>query len=178
MNNERKSKNIVIGLLCAIILFMGIGFAALYSEIKIEGSTTISNTWNVQITNIEVVSTSGNANAGAQSFTGTTANFNATLMEPGDSITYKVTVKNKGSIDAVLAVIADNTVRNEADSIEYTLSSENPKVDDKLASDEVHTFVVVASYKETAVGENAPTESTKTKDFSLQLKYEQDLTSN
>ena len=64
MNSERNHKNIVIALLCAIIALMGIGFATLRSEIKIEGGAALSNTWNVQITNIEVSNKSENANAG------------------------------------------------------------------------------------------------------------------
>lgn len=176
MNSERKGRNIVIGLLCAIIVLMGVGFAALFSELEIKGSTSLSNTWNVQITDIEVESTTGKANAGTPTPTGTTANFNATLEEPGDSVTYKVTVTNGGSINAVLTTVSNGFTNLETDAIEYTLSEVNPKKNDKLASGDVHTFYVTAAYKENATGENAPTEEEKTKAFSLQLKYEQDLT--
>ena len=178
MNSERRGKNIVIGLLCAIIVFMGVGFAAIYSELNITGNTTITNTWNVQITNIEVVSAVGKASAGNPTYTATAANFNAALEEPGDSVTYNVTVSNKGSIDAILAEISSGFENKDSDAIEYTLSSLNPAVNAKLASDSTHTFVVTATYKENAIGENAPTEEEKNKAFSLQLKYEQDLTSN
>lgn len=53
MESERKSKGIIIGVLCAVIVFMSIGFAALSSQLTIRGNATISDTWNVQITNIE-----------------------------------------------------------------------------------------------------------------------------
>lgn len=177
MNNERKSKNIVIGLLCAIIVLMGIGFATIFSELKIEGGASLSNTWNVQITNIEVESTTGKANGGSPYPTGTTANFNATLEEPGDSVTYKVTVTNGGSINAVLTAVTEGFTNQETDAIEYTLAESNPDEEAKLTSGDTHTFLVTATYKSTAVGENAPTEEEKTKSFNLQLKYEQDLTS-
>lgn len=176
MNSERKSKNLVIGLLCAIIGLMGIGFAALYSTLNISGSASLSNTWNVQITNIEVLDASTNAIAGEPTFNATTANFAATLGEPGASVSYKITVTNSGSIDAVLAAVESGFENLDTDAIEYTLASENPALNSKLASGATHTFVVTAKYRDNAIGENAPTEAEKTKQFSLQLTYNQDLT--
>lgn len=176
MNHERKNKNIIIGLLFTIITFMGIGFATLYSELQIEGGTSLSNTWNVQITNIEVLNSSDNANAGNPTFNATAANFNASLSAPGDYVSYKITVTNLGSIDAVLTSIEEGFESLETDSIVYTLAEENPDLNSPLISGSTHTFVVTATYKEEAVGENAPTEEEQTKDFSLQLTYNQDLT--
>jgi len=176
MNSERKSKNLIIGLLCAIIGLMGIGFAALYSTLNISGSASLSNTWNVQITNIEVLEASENAIAGDPTFTATTANFNATLGEPGASVSYKITVTNSGSIDAVLSVVESGFENLDTDAIEYVLASENPAINSKLTSGSTHTFVVTAKYRAEATGVNAPTEAEKTKQFSLQLKYDQDLT--
>ena len=174
---KRKNKNIIIGALCGIILFMGIGFATLRSELQISGGVSLSNTWNVQITNIEVLSVSDNADAGNPTFNATSANFNATLSAPGDSVSYKITVTNSGSIDAVLSSIDEGFETLETDAIIYTLSQENPALNSKLASGETHAFVLTASYNTAATGENAPTEAEKTKDFSLQLTYNQDLSS-
>lgn len=178
MNTERKTRNIVIGLLCAILLFMGIGFATLRSDLEITGNASISNTWNVQITDIQVQNTTGKAVAGTPTFNATSANFEAMLAEPGDSVTYNVTVTNGGSINAVLTSVSEEFANLDTDSIVYTLAESNPKATDKLAAGETHNFIVTATYKESAVGENAPTEAEKTKAFSLQLVYNQDLTSN
>ena len=142
MNSERKGRNLVIGLLCAIIIFMGVGFATLYSNLEIAGSVTLSNTWNVQITDISIESTTDTADAGTPTFNSTTANFNATLEQPGDSVTYKVTVTNSGSIDAVLTSVNEGFANQDTDSIEYVLSSDNPVATDKLASGDTHTFIV------------------------------------
>ena len=176
MNSERRHKNIVIVLLCTIIALMGIGFATLRSEIKIEGGAALSNTWNVQITNIEVLNKSENANAGEPTFNATAANFSATLSTPGDFVTYKITVTNSGSIDATLTSVEEGFESLDTEAISYTLAPENPSLNAKLASGSTLTFVVTATYKANAVGENAPTESEKSKDFSLQLTYNQDLT--
>lgn len=176
MNIERKSKNIIIGLLCAIIVMMGIGFSSLRSELEISGGASLSNTWNVRITNIEVLNASANANAGDPTFNATSANFSASLSQPGDSVSYKITVTNSGSIAAVLSEIDSAFESNVNDPIVYTLAAENPGLNSKLASGSTHTFVITASYNTAATGENAPTEDQKTKDFSLQLTYNQDLT--
>ena len=177
MNGERKSRNLIIGLLFAIIVFMGVGFATLYSDLQITGSATLSNTWNVQITDISVENKTETANAGTPTANSTTADFAAVLEKPGDYVTYKVTVTNAGSIDAVLTSVSEGFANQDTDSIEYVLSSDNPKATAKLTSGSTHTFIVTATYKSSATGENAPTEEEKTKQFSLQLTYNQDLTS-
>ncbi len=176
MNSERKGKNIIIGLLCATIVFMGIGFAALSSVLTINGTANIASTWNVKITNISVKETTGKAEAGTPTFNATSANFTTTLNEPGDSVSYEVTVTNGGTIDAVLASINEGFTNSDDDAIEYTLKEENPKANDKLLSGATHKFIVTATYKATATGDKAPTDDKLTKDFSLQLTYNQDPT--
>lgn len=178
MNNERKGKNIVIGLLCATIVFMGIGFAALSSVLNINGSATINGTWNVQITDIRVANTTGKANAGTPTHTASSATFDAQLSEPGDSVTYEVTVTNGGSINAVLnsATPTLNVKNAEYDAIVYTLSESNPANGAKLASNGTHTFTVTATYNTKAVDDHAPSDSDMTKQFTLVLNYGQDLT--
>ncbi|MGN0973556.1 MAG: hypothetical protein ACI4OT_02305 [Bacilli bacterium] len=176
MNSERKGKNIVIGLLCATIVFMGIGFAALSSVLTINGTANVANTWNVQITDITVTDTTGKADAGTPTHNATTANFEATLNEPGDSVTYEVTVTNGGSINAVLASVDPVFTNAEDDAIVYTLADDNPTANAKLASGATHTFVVTATYKADATGEKAPSADKLTKSFSLQLTYNQDPT--
>lgn len=176
MNNERKGKNIIIGLLCATIVFMGIGFAALSSVLTINGTANIASTWNVKITNITVQDTTGKAEAGTPTYNATSANFTTTLNEPGDSVTYEVTVTNGGTIDAVLASASEGFTNSDDDAIEYTLAESNPATNSKLESGQTQKFVVTATYKATAVGDKAPTGDKLTKDFSLQLTYNQDPT--
>ena len=49
---KTENKNVVIGALVIAILIMAIGYALLSQELKVNGSGTISSTWNVGITNI------------------------------------------------------------------------------------------------------------------------------
>lgn len=175
MESERKSKGIIIGVLCAVIVFMSIGFAALSSQLKINGNATISDTWNVQITNIEKKEGSTGATATSDpTYTATTANFNVSLKEPGDYAIYTVTVKNTGSLDAVLTRITENEGAGGSAAIKYTVTpGAGSEQGSTLAkTNGIHTFDVKVEYLSTAVGENAP-EANVSKSLSVTLDYNQ-----
>ena len=106
-------KNILIGALIFAICVMAVGYAAFATTLTITGTATISNDWDVEITNIEFVASTdssepyksaGEAANGATgpSHTMTTATFASTLYQPGDSAVYKITIENKGTTAAVL----------------------------------------------------------------------------
>ena len=99
MERERRNKSLLIGVLCSVILFMAIGFAAIGAQLNITAGATISDTWNVQITGIvKKDSSAGVVETADPSFTATTANFNVSLKQPGDYAVYTVTVENAGII--------------------------------------------------------------------------------
>lgn len=175
MSSERKSRNVIIGLLCAIIVFMGVGFAASLSSIlKINGNAEITGTWNVKITGITATNTTGKAEAGNPTFTSTTATFKATLKEPSDSVTYKVTVQNNGSIQAKLDDVVEALGSENNDAIVYTLSSSNPAKGTTLAPGASQTFDVTVTYAADAQGDKAPTEEELSQTMTLTLTYVQD----
>ena len=175
MESERKSKGIIIGVLCAVIVFMSIGFAALSSQLKINGNATISDTWNVQIASITKKEGSTGVTETAQpTHTATTANFNVSLKEPGDYAIYTVTVKNTGSLDAVLTQITENEGEGGSAAIKYTVTpGAGSEQGSTLAKENgTHTFDVKVEYLSTAVGENAP-EANASKSLSVTLDYNQ-----
>lgn len=181
MGKERREKSILVGVLCAVILFMAIGFASIGSQLKIEGEAAIGETWNVQITNI----TKKEASAGVTEtatfpkFSATTANFDVQLSQPGDYAIYTITVSNLGSIDAKLDLITELKQATDAQgggspAIEYTLLDSSNKQGDALANTNgVHTFDVKVEYLSTAVGEAAPTQGAS-RTYSVTLDYGQD----
>ena len=101
---DRKKRNIIIGALCCLLVFMGIGYAILSQTLNISGIANMKGNWYVRITNMELLgeNKTGRAEEVSHSFTDTTATFTADLYMPGDSIEYRVTVENQGNIDAVL----------------------------------------------------------------------------
>lgn len=175
MESERKSKGIIIGVLCAVIVFMSIGFAALSSQLTIRGNATISDTWNVQIASItKKEGSTGVTETSQPTHTATTANFNVSLKEPGDYAIYTVTVKNTGSLDAVLTRITETEGEGGSAAIKYTVT---PAAGSEQGSDlpkttGTHTFDVKVEYLSTAVGENAP-EANASKSLTVTLDYNQ-----
>ena len=92
VNNEKhesRNKNILIGALLAVILIMGVGYAAFAQQLTINGTASISSTWQVELTDIEstghtgtgvdVPYAAGTAEDGTQLVNTTTAQFKADL---------------------------------------------------------------------------------------------------
>ena len=178
MEQERKSKGIIIGVLCAVIIFMSIGFAAMASTLTIEGNATISDTWNVQITSItKKESSAGVTETASPTFSATTANFNVALKEPGDYAVYTVTVTNAGTLDAVLSTISEAPQVDGSAAIKYTLTpAAGSQEGSTLAkTNGTHSFDVKVEYLSTAVGENAP-QANASKTYTVTLDYEQATT--
>ena len=121
---DRKKRNIIIGSLCCLLVFMGIGYAILSQTLNISGIANMRGNWNVKITNMELLSENktGRAVEVSHSFTDTTATFTADLYMPGDSIEYRVTVENQGNIDAVLKSITPTTT-NKNVNIKFSHST-------------------------------------------------------
>ena len=115
MRMNRAQKNYIILGLSVIVLIMAVGYAAFSSQLKISGTSSVTSSWDVEITNIESTNVIGSAtNGSAPTYTKTTATFNTNLVSPGDSITYDVTVENKGSVDATLKTITKTDTNNSA----------------------------------------------------------------
>ena len=99
MRVNRRKNNIIIGGLCVILLIMTVGYAAFYSQLKISGTSTVTSSWDVEITNIESKNIVGSAsNKTEPTYTKLSATFNTNLVSPSDSITYDITVENKGKL--------------------------------------------------------------------------------
>ncbi|MEI3508675.1 MAG: DUF6273 domain-containing protein [Bacilli bacterium] len=120
MSNNKK-RNIIIGVLCAIVLLMAVGYAAFNTVLNIKGTSNITSSWNIKITKIETKNIVGTAsNNGDPSFEELSATFKTILQAPGDSIEYDITVSNAGSLDAKLDEITLSDTNNPA--IKFTAS--------------------------------------------------------
>ena len=61
MSKKRDQRNILIGVLLVAIVVMSVGYAAFATTLTVGGTSTITNNWNVAITDITVTDTQGNA---------------------------------------------------------------------------------------------------------------------
>ncbi len=145
---DRKKRNIIIGSLCCLLVFMGIGYAILSQTLNISGIANMRGNWNVKITNMELLddNKTGRAEEVSHSFTDTTATFEANLYMPGDSIEYRVTVENQGNIDALLKSITPTTT-NKSEGIKFSHSEIDNTV---LTAGKTITFTMKVEFLESA----------------------------
>ena len=113
MANERKRLYVIMCSLAVAVVALSIAYAALSATLNIGVSSVqqTPQTWNVAFQTGSVTGTPGGSSdvgrsCGTATVNATTASVAATqLSKPGDKCTYKLTVKNTGSIAATLASI-------------------------------------------------------------------------
>ena len=145
---DRKKRNIIIGSLCCLLVFMGIGYAVLSQTLNISGTANMKGTWDIKITDISEASRTGKADPGTPTISsnGVSASFEANLWMPGDSITYNITVKNNGNIDAALKELVPS-VENGVQQVKFSNNAVQGKV---LRQKESYTFQVSVVFDEDA----------------------------
>lgn len=133
MEKERRIKGLSLVALVVAVLGLTVAFAALSTQLTIEGSANVAKaSWNVHFANLTGPTVSGKASAGEmtsdlgiQANTTTIKLPSMTLTMPDDTITYTVDVVNSGTIDAKVEAIptctktvsatATDTDKNAAD---------------------------------------------------------------
>ena len=120
--NKRRKNNIIIASLCAVVVLMGIGYAAFASQLNITGTSNITSNWDVRITNIES-ELNGATDLEEPTYDNTNgmyASFHTGLQKPGDYALYTITIENSGDIDARIEKI--NSYYEENEYVTFTLS--------------------------------------------------------
>ena len=110
---SRKNTKKILTILVALILFITVAYAALSTTLTITTNqvTQSAFTWNVAFNGSSASGTSSGTSTtglscGTATITATTVTVgNTTISKPDDKCTYTLTVKNTGSIDAVLNTI-------------------------------------------------------------------------
>ena len=139
----KNNKNIIIGALIIVIALMAVGYATFATQLTIRGTAEITGVWNVKITNIEAQEVSEGADSGSPQYTNTSVTFDSKLSKPGDTITYVVTIKNEGTIDATLQGVTFTPDEiNGSPAIIYT----NTEPKESLSAGEETTFNIKVLY--------------------------------
>ena len=164
-----KGRNLVIGVLLAAVAIMAVGYAALAQTLQINGTATISSNWDVAITDItEGTPTGSAANRTEATHTGTTATFDVTLNQPGDTMTYVVTVHNGGTLNARLTGLTVTPEESEAEGIYFDVTGVEQNVT-TLDAGEDNQITVVVGWRQT--GTDMPAELSQ--NLTVSLTYEQ-----
>lgn len=148
MKQVNKSKYnyllIIISLLTSSTLMI-IGYFKLSGVLPVESKGITNPNWNVSIIDISECDKIGEARSiDIPTHTTLTASFNAELKNPSDSIKYKITIKNKGNIDAKLNNFYMIPNSDNNDMILYLV--ENVYVGEVLKVSEEKEFYVTVKY--------------------------------
>ena len=162
----KNSKNIIIIAILIIIIAMAVAYSTFATQLNINGQSKIVGEWNVKIIGVSTENISTGCDAGTPKYSNTKATFNAKLQKPGDTITYVITIKNAGTIDASLNNVnftPDDTNGSPAISYEIT----NP--DNLLKAGTQTTCIVKVIYNK----EITEVPSIKTKKIEGTIEYVQ-----
>ena len=136
---ERKKKSILIGALLAVVVLMGIAYAAFASNLTITGTGSVSSNWCIGFDSTRTSDytatagiSGGTVPTGSMAFSGdscgsnykTTASLNASFKQPGDKIEYTLTIGNKGTLPAAIESI---NVDNQSVTSDTTITKGNIK---------------------------------------------------
>ncbi|MBR2707803.1 MAG: hypothetical protein IKE90_00020 [Bacilli bacterium] len=190
IRSERDKRNYLIIVLCAILVVMGVGYAAFSSLLTINGTANISNSWcvgfdNTKTNEMEVtkgVSTGENP-TGTMTYSGTAcgstlqpnSSLNAHFYQPGDQIEYTLTITNKSTVAAAIkSILVDNesvTSNTTKTKGNITYVVEMPE-STTLAPNASTTMKVIARFQnETAVTGNV---NGQTETIEVKINAEQD----
>lgn len=139
----KKTKYILPLFFLIGISIMSIGYSLLATNLTLDANSEIVGEWDVRITNMKAIQVSPGCDAGNPMFTDTTMGFYAKLVKPGDSITYEITIENKGTMDAKLETI-DITPDEENGS--ERLHYENTTPATQLKKGETTKFTITVTY--------------------------------
>ena len=190
IRSERDKRTYLIIALCAILVIMGVGYAAFSSLLTINGTANISNSWCVGFDNTKTNTMSitkglstGTTPTGSMSYSGTACGTNlvptsslvAHFYQPGDQIEYTLTITNKSTVTAAIkSILVDNesvtqnTTKNK-DNITYIVEMPESTT---LAPNASTTMKVTAKFQnETDV--TGPY-SGETKTIEVKINAEQD----
>lgn len=156
-----RKKNLIIIVMIIVVLLMAVGYAAFQTQLKINGTGSITSKWGVEITNISSAITGSAYNISTPTYTATTASFNAGLKVPGDKIEYTVTVKNSGTVDAII----DRVDAKVEGSYAIVYSITGIQSETKLASGVSKSFKVIVTFDRNAT--SIPSDTTKKIDMNI-----------
>ena len=161
--HSAKNKTL-IAISILLILFMGVGYAAITSNLSIAGNTEIvSNTWNIHFENLNVTpgSVETTTPATINQTNPTQINYGLTLKRSGDFYEFVVDIKNDGSIPGKISVSEITGITTEMSNIlDYSINymDGNPvSVDDILNAGAAKRIRVRVSYKDGLTLEQLPT---------------------
>lgn len=126
--NDKLARNRRIIILCLLIVIslFSVGYAALAENLFVTSSSKISANWDIEIIDIKTHNITGSATTmfEPKTLSSTSVSFGVNLTKPNDSITYRIKIKNNGTINAYLSgiTVSGNNTDLESNVIKYSIS--------------------------------------------------------
>ncbi len=158
--------SIALFMICGVAL----GYAALSSSIKINGTGTISTNWDILFTNIAEKSKKAATTNKREITDKLTATFDVDLESPGSYIEYNVTLKNNGNMDAVIAKVIGIVEANQQAPTGIQFKVSGIRIGDDLLAGSETTFVVRA---EIPRSETTLPETSKTLELTVEVRQKE-----
>lgn len=137
MRNEARRNGIIIGALLITIALMTVGYAALATQLTINGTASTGNAkWDISFLSITKNTTLSSTDAVENSTptaSGTAATFDVTLPKPGSKMVYDLVVQNIGTIDATFNEITGVDEINAQEPTQLTYKVERLDSEDGIA---------------------------------------------
>ena len=190
IRSERDKRTYLIIALCAILVVMGVGYAAFSSLLTINGTANISNSWcvgfdNTKTSDLQITKglSTGTTPTGSMSYSGTACGTNlvptsslvAHFYQPGDEIEYTLTITNKSAVTAAIkSILVDNesvtsNTAKKKDNITYIVEMPESTTLEPNAST---TMKVIAKFQNETDVTGAYSGETKT--IEVKINAEQD----
>ena len=177
----RKNKNRNITILSILVVFIGIGFAYLSTNLSINGQSLFKKVeWDIYLDNIVEIVDSTNSGTATVNQDKDTINFSASLNTPGDVYGFTFDVVNDGTVDAYLESVdlddsdlPDFMVVNIEYSDGQNITQTNGDLKgDILSRQNTEKIAVALMYKEDIDVDDLPTVAGTT-NISISLNYAQ-----
>lgn len=185
MRRNKTKKTKLVALLLILVLLISVGYAALTTNLQINGNATIKKkSWNVHFTNI-VVDTANNVasvdTAPTLSNNDTTVTWGVSMNTPGQVYKFNVDVINEGTIDAMVntatnSIVTSALTTEQQEYLDYTITYVNGAAIeqyDKLAAGETKTITVKLLFKQDINPEDLPATAQNGISLSYETNYVQ-----
>ena len=148
----KSARNLLLLGVFTIGLLMSVGYATLSQDISSTGKNSQNSTqrdiYDVEIVGVDIKDVRGSATPTTPVYTKNKVSFDTELISPEDRVTYTVTVKNNGNVDATLASL--NLLDSDEGSEAIYYSVIGP--DEELKAGEITKIEVIAAYNSAYVG--------------------------
>ena len=181
---DQKKKSFILFLLILLIC-IGIGYALLTQEIKINGVSTVKNSsWDIHFENLSINDSSvplseGDSAAEIDSETHTRVYCVVTLKKPGDYYSFTVDAVNAGTIDGMIESTSfkmnDSVITTLPPYLEYSVTYDDGEEiisNQILEAGDQETFIVTVTFKKDITNSDLPTSPT-TITLSFEANYVQ-----